>query len=431
VSIIVVGAAVEALLLLWLAAADRRTFDAFVRTPDTSSYIDVAQRLAAEHTLADGPRTLGYPLFAAAVYSIGGEQHGAMLLIAIQLLLNLGLTWVGWRLLERLAPETALGVRVLGTLILFWAGLGLAAFLMTDFLAALSFAVFLYGVLFWRSRWGLGLATAALGLTTLTRPTFTFVPLLLPATAYLVARVTTRIPVLWIAALAAASVAATSVSVAYQYRADKYLGPSPLLILPIQEMIYYGTVEGKAPIDLLAFKKQFEDEVAARAGREFAALTRGEREEVAKDIFKEQFAAHPVEISATVLENGIKYVFAPIESIVMRVAWLYAGEPWYTTTLRPIVAAVCLPLFVLSLIPPVGGKPALKMYYVLMVGWLMYIIAFSAIGTGSGERIRFPLLAFMLPVCAWNLHKLLTHTAVAKLGRSARNIRGNALESPR
>jgi hypothetical protein len=36
----------------------------------------------------------------------------------------------------------------------------------------------------------------------------------------------------------------------------------------------------------------------------------------------------------------------------------------------------------------------------------MYIIGISAIAPGQGERYRFPLLMFMLPVGVWNVQAL-------------------------
>jgi hypothetical protein len=146
-------------------------------------------------------------------------------------------------------------------------------------------------------------------------------------------------------------------------------------------------------------------------------LTYREREEIAKTVFREQFLAHPVGITAAVLKNAVKYVFAPIESTVSRFATFYASETWYTRAVRPVVAVVCLPLFVLSVLPPIRRQREQQMYYALMLVLLIYVVGFSAIGIGSGERIRFPLLAFMLPVLVWNVETLLNHALVPKLRR--------------
>jgi hypothetical protein len=65
VRILVGAAAVELSLFVWFIAIGRKAFIDFVWTPDTPSYIRVAQQLAERHTLAEGTRTLGYPMIAA------------------------------------------------------------------------------------------------------------------------------------------------------------------------------------------------------------------------------------------------------------------------------------------------------------------------------------------------------------------------------
>ena len=46
------------------------------------------------------------------------------------------------------------------------------------------------------------------------------------------------------------------------------------------------------------------------------------------------------------------------------------------------------------------------MYYVLVMMWLVYVVGVSAIGVGQGERYRFAVLVFMLPVMIWNVQAL-------------------------
>jgi hypothetical protein len=404
---IVVGcAAIELLLLAWLIAAGRETFMWFIWTPDSSSYIGVAQQFAKTFTLVEGTRTLGYPLFASVGYLIGGAAYGPYVVIVAQLVLNLAFTWGCWIFLSRMNPSASPKLRAFATVLFFWAGLGAATLLMTDFLAALCFAVFVYGFLFWRTRRGVLVSAGMLALATLTRPTFTFLPLLLPGGAYLVRHVTTRVPVRSVVLFAAVSAAATSLSVAYQYSFNRYLGPSPLLIIPIQEMLYFGTVKGRLPIDYATFRRNFELEISERAGQPFQNLTRGEQEEIAKELFHESFRVHYWGITFNVVKNGVKYVFAPIDSIVERFWAFYQGSSSYQSTIRPFVGFACLPLLVLSLLPPVRGGPGQRMYYILMLGCLLYVVGFSAIGTGSGERIRFPVLLLMLPVFIHNASAL-------------------------
>ena len=197
--------------------------------PDTSSYVRIAQKLTQRRSLITSYRTLGYPLFMSLGYMLGGQDYGNYLIIGGQLILNLLFTWGFWKLLERMCPSAPARIRVLLTLFFFWAGLGMALKLLTDFLAAFLFGVFLFGFLFWRSGLSLFVSAMALGLATLVRPTFTFVPLLIPIAAYLVERCTSKLPVLHVVGFVFASLAATGMSSVYQYSFQGYAGPSPIL----------------------------------------------------------------------------------------------------------------------------------------------------------------------------------------------------------
>jgi hypothetical protein len=154
---------------------------------------------------------------------------------------------------------------------------------------------------------------------------------------------------------------------------------------------------------------QFEQEVAKRADRAFSTLSPGDEEAYARQIFDEQLKSHPVQIAANYTTNFIKYLLVPVESNVMRMFALYVSEDAYFEDVRIILGVMCLPVWLLSLMPPLGSNGRLKMYYMLVLGCLVYILMLSAIGTGSGERIRFPILAFMLPVVVWNIHQLGIH----------------------
>jgi hypothetical protein len=403
------GAAVaELLVFIWLAAIGRPAFLASVWTPDTASYLGLAQHLAETHELVATTRTLGYPLFAAPAYVIGGARHGPYVVIAMQLLLNLCLLWLGWRLLERLAPD-ATRLRIGAAIFLFVGGIGLATVLMSDFLAALGFVVFLYGFLFWRTWRGALFTAIALTLATLTRPTFTLVPLLLPVAAYLVRHVTSRIPPVHVLLFAAASIAATSVSFVYQYRFNGYVGASPILIYPIQEMLYFGVVRPTTSQDYASFRQDFTEQIAIRAGRPFGTMSLAERETYAKQLFREALIAHPLSIGRVVTTNAVKYLFAPVESLIARLANEFILPATYGRYVRPLITVVCLPVFLLSIVPPIAYGRSYRMYYALMMLFLVYIIGLSAIGFGSGERIRFPMLTFMAPVAVWNTRTVVEH----------------------
>jgi hypothetical protein len=407
--ILTIGAAIELLVFSWLVAQGRPAFMAFVWTPDTPGYYRVAEPLAREFTLIGGHRTLGYPVVLALAEVIGGAGNGHYLVILLQLVLNLGFTWGCWRLLLRLAPDTRVSLRASATAVFFLAGLGMACLLMTDFIAAAFFALFLYGMLFWRTRAAVLLSGLGLAFATLTRPSFTFIPVLLPAFAYCIRRVTSSLPAIHVLGLAALSVCATGVSVAYQYAYNGYLGPSPILILQIRETIYYGIEKGRgSDSEFAAFVERFERRIERRAGRPYAGLSLSEQEGHARAIFREEAAAHPGAVVAAVLRNFVKYLFVPVESIVMRFALSYLSRDAYAAYVRPLLALGFLPIWLLALAPPVRSSDSRKMYYALMWVCVLCLVGFGAITTGSGERIRFPVLAFMLPVMVWNAQSLQT-----------------------
>jgi hypothetical protein len=302
-----------------------------------------------------------------------------------------------------MAPTVPIGIRASATLFFFWAGLGMALYLLSDFLAALFFAVFMYGLLFWRHRSGLAIAAGALAIATLLRPTFTIFPVLLPFLAWFVGRCTSKISNRNLLLYVACSMAATGVSVGYQYAYSRYLGPSPNLINPIRETLYGGVVKGRNPSpDYETFKKEFEREVEKRARREYVKLSPTEEETYAKAIFRDEFAAHPIEIGANFAGNFIKYLFVPVESNVMRLVEMDVGDRAYFRYVRPIVGAMCLPIWILSFVPPLDGPKKHRMFYWAIMTCVVYVVGLSAIGTGAGERYRFPLLMFMLPVAIWN-----------------------------
>jgi hypothetical protein len=46
------------------------------------------------------------------------------------------------------------------------------------------------------------------------------------------------------------------------------------------------------------------------------------------------------------------------------------------------------------------------MYYLLVMMFLLYVVGISAMAPRQGERMRFPVLAFMLPAMVWNVHRM-------------------------
>jgi hypothetical protein len=393
---------IESAVGFWLWQQGWNTFAQFVLTPDTPGYVGIAQHLAETFTLLPSPRTLGYPLFLAVGELLAGRDYGSYLAVAIQLVLNILMTVVCWKMLERLVPSVSETLRLLVTLLFFWAGLGMALFLMTDFMAAVWFGMFVYGFLFWRSRTGLVMAGVGLALATLTRPTFTFVPLLLPLAAHLVGRVSSKIPFGAVVTIAVLGLAATGASVAYQYTFDRYLGPSPILINAVEESLYYSEIEGSGMV-FIDYKRQFEQRTADAAGKNYSELSPRERDLYAGTVLREAMAAHPVKIALVWGRNFLKYLLVPMESTIERMVVRNQSMETYNAIVRPLLLLICLPLWAFALAPPINGSQRERMYYWFMLLCVSYTMAVSAVAAGSGERIRFPVLMLMLPTMAWNL----------------------------
>jgi hypothetical protein len=408
VSLLLLACAVtELVVFLWLWSLGRPTLTEFVSTPDTLGYDRIAVHLLETLRLTPSYRTLGYPLFLFVGYLLGGREYGPVVTIIIQLFLNLGFTWGCWRLLERLAPMASIPLRAAVTLFSFWAGLGMALYLMTDFLAALSFGVFLYGLLFWRSSTSVLLSGASLALATLTRPTFTLIPLLLPFIAYLTGRATSRVPWYQIVAFTAFSCTATGVSVLYQYRLNNYIGPSPMLVQEVEETLYLATEQDRvASKDIATYKWEFEVEVEQLARVPYARLSPGERERFATQIFRAHLRSHGSQIVLLLAKNFLKYLFVPVESLVQRLTEYYIGTWLYFRYVRPFLFLVCLPIWLLSLIPPIDAARTQRMYYFLAFTLVMYVGVVSIVANMGGERIRFPVLGLLLPLVVWNVQKL-------------------------
>jgi hypothetical protein len=391
--------AISLLVFAWLCSLDDGRFRAFVEAPDTSSYTDIALSLVATGILIPSPRTLGYPLFLALGYILGGTAYGLCLIIAVQLLLNLVFAWVCWRLLERLAPDVSTGPRIAATLFFFWAGLGMAILVLSDFLASFLFGVFFYGMLFWRSRLAGLVSGTFLALATFVRPTFTFVPIVLPLVAFLVARITSRLSWRYVVTCIVISFAATGVSISYQYYFFRYLGPSDLVTTNIARTLHHASTDTvMTTYDYHAFKER----IVKEAGIEADALSPTDEERYAKKILLDELQLRPGVILVQLISTAIKYILVPVESFWIYFVRLFGDDQIYQTYVRPFLVLACLPLWLLGLIPPQGSAHKKKPYYVLVMILLAYVVGLTAINPGQGERIRFPVLPFMLPLILWN-----------------------------
>jgi len=393
----------ELLFFLWLCTLELPTFMEFVSSPDTQSYTRIALELVQNSILIASPRTLGYPLLLSLGYLIGGVNYGMHIVIAVQLILNMVFTWICWKLLLRMAPAAGTSFRIMVTLVFFWAGLGMAHNVLTDFLAAFFFAVFFFGMLFWRSPMSVILSGTSLALATLIRPTFTFVPMLLPVAAYFIGWFTAKVPRSHLVAWVVFSLGATIISVGYQYSSDGYIGPSSLVTLNIATTLHYSTQKPIKKMDYGIYYGIFKKRIESRAGRPYFTLSRSEVEKYAVQIFLGELISQPREIMLTLGKTFVKYLFVPIEYSVKKLTNFYTSEQVYFTYIRPILFICCLPIWLLSLSPPMDSREK-RGYYFLAMMFLLYLAGISSIVYGQGERIRFPMLVFILPVMTWNAY---------------------------
>lgn len=410
-------AAIEVLFFGALIFLKPENFFKVVWYPDTSSYARIAQELTERGSLITSYRTLGYPLFMSLGYLLGGQDYGNYLIIGGQLILNLFFTWGFWKFLERLNPSAPAGVRLLLTLFFFWAGLGMALKLLSDFLAAFFFGVFLFGFLFWRSRPSLFVSATALGLATLVRPTFTFVFLLIPIAAYLVGRCTSRLPVLHAIVFVFASLAATGISSLYQYSFQGYAGPSPVLAKNIGRTLDVISRDGRQEnrgVDYEAFNRR----IAQRAGKPYSAVSPSEEEKYAVEFFLEELKARPAALLLQLSRTVVKYLLAPVDSAVIKIVQFFNPESDGPRYLRVALGLLCFPVWLLSITPPFGSSKEVWAYYFLTALFVAYVIGLTSINPFLGERIRFPVLALMLPLAASNVHRIMSYQV--KNRRSAR-----------
>ncbi len=82
------------------------------------------------------------------------------------------------------------------------------------------------------------------------------------------------------------------------------------------------------------------------------------------------------------------------------------GNPGYFAVLRPILFGLCLPLWILSIFPPLGHPRQYMFYYLIVVLLVLYVLGVSGLVGQQGERYRFPVLIAMLPLAALNIQSI-------------------------
>ncbi len=86
---------------------------------DSAEYVRVGEHLVQEGTLPPTNRTLGYPLFLAGCFLIGGETYVCHVAVAVQLAVNLAFSVWFWFALPRYAPRLTPRLRTLALILWF------------------------------------------------------------------------------------------------------------------------------------------------------------------------------------------------------------------------------------------------------------------------------------------------------------------------
>ena len=105
-------------------------------------------------------------------------------------------------------------------------------------------------------------------------------------------------------------------------------------------------------------------------------------------------------------KNFVKYLFVPIVNPALLASVALGATATYYSAVRPILFILFLPLWLLVLVPPRGQSRGFKAYYLVFMLMLAYVLGLSALVGQAGERMRFPVLALMLPLAAVNLERL-------------------------
>lgn len=392
---------IELAVFTWLCSFGSSLFFESVSTPDSTEYHVVAQHLAGEGHLIATYRTLGYPFFLSLTYLVAGTTYGPHLAIGIQLILNLVLSAGCWRLVEWCEPAAGTSLKVFTSSVCLLAGAGMSLFLLTDLLATFFFFIFLYGLLFWRKLWLILLSGACLGLAVLTRPTFMLLPLLAPFIMYFGGRVKSRVPLSFFFVMVMAPIIGTGISAIHHYRTVGYLGPSYVVSANIKATLHSALESNK--MTRHEYWDQFQLWIEQRSNKPYADVSPSEEEKIAKQILMEEIKAHPRPVLRQLAKTFAKYAFSPIERF-WHVPWQISGgnQADYLRA-RLVLLPISLPLLLLCYWPPVRRHDQQRAYYLLIMMLLVYTLALSAMSPFQGERMRLPLMPFLLPVMAWNL----------------------------
>lgn len=412
---LLIAAALQVVFLIWLFGLGREEVCRRILSPDTAGYITPAQSILHGNGLPpDMVRTIGYPLFLAGTFWLGG-QYGYYLTVVMQSILNLIGTLLFWKLLAAMLPQIRPGL-VTATVAIFWyAAFGMALNVLSDFLFGFLLLVFLY--VFWLKRGPLWLVVGAGALlaANLTRPCLGPFLLLLPFLKILVRRRGGCLSTTSIVMYAMAIVVSSGINFAFEStRAERCSESYKAFAMRVAV-----SDTGVAPLS------EFILRIEELAGRPCGQLTRHERDALSRRVFIEYISSQPLRFIKGALVNATKYMIAPLTAVVTVATGLFPNAPhpplaFGLVTVRHLLMGLallfCMPIWVLALWPEMIRRPEIRDLYLFTLILTLYFIGIASAFGWQGERYRFPALPMLLVCFACNLDSL-TGRVKSQLGR--------------
>ena len=381
------GGFAQAAFLIWLFYLQPTNFVKLVWTPDTVGYVAPAQFFIENGRFPpDMVRTIGYPLFLAFAYTVGGAEHGAQVALILQSIMNLAALVVFWTLLSELVPRASTGTRLVAAAIFWFASFGMALDLMSDFL--FGFWLLLALSILWRGRSmalilsGAG-AVAAAGFT---RPSVGGFVLLLPLLALTIGRVASPVRPIHLGLYLGAVIAVTLTTSYIEHRkADRY--SDSFEAFAAQAVLWNNGLTTQDEVKTL---------VTSRAGLAYHDLTRAERTQYSRAVLIRELTRQPVPFLRVYSVNFAKYLMAPIERIVEIVLSAKAPSNYSRSRTRGILSVLWLPILLLAIWPSAGTLDSRAGLYMFALLLSLYFLLLGSFWAMAGERYRYPALPWML-----------------------------------
>jgi hypothetical protein len=223
--------------------------------------------------------------------------------------------------------------------------------------------------------------------------------------ALLARRFTSKVPWFQVAVYVLCSLLACGINSVQTYRSRNVTGSDSFTVFAMGCVPFYNHIDGEET-NFYAYRVKFQREITERAGRPYSELTRAEKEPLARQWMTEKIMAHPGGFVLGYTKSFLKYLFVPIERPVAAATATVISEDQYHAVLRPILFGLCLPVWILSIFPPLGHPRRYMFYYLFVVLLVLYVLGMSAFVGMAGERYRFPVLIAMLPVAVLNFQSI-------------------------